>query len=524
MASTGLGFRISERHTAVILPYSPSLHGIIPHAKKLSHKGNLFTAVPHRPIETQLLNNLKIEVPSPILHHYDWRGTTPFDSQRTTAALMVDHKRAYILSDMGTGKTRSALYATDYLMNVGVVEAVLIIAPLSTLSTVWEREIFQCFPHRSAVSLHGTKKQRLKKLAEKHDYYIINHDGLEVLEKELSERDDLQAVVIDELAVLRNANTTRWKVTNRLVHNRLYVWGMTGSPTPKSPTDAYGQVKLLTPAKVPRYFKAFRAEVEIQITPFKWLARPDANETVHTAMQPSVRYELDDCVDIPPITVTTREIELTGPQKAAYKQMKEAFMLSWAGGDITAMNAGIQTSKLLQIGCGFAYGRDEQVMEIDHGPRINELRNIIDETEHKLIVFTPFKKSVALLTRQLAPLYDTEHVSGDVGKSKRDEIFNEFQHGKGIKVLVAHPQCMAHGLTLTAASHIVWYSPTPNLEIYEQASARIRRPGQDKKTNLIHLQATPIEKRIYKTLEARGNMQSSLLDMFRAELFAEQGE
>ena len=514
----GTGYRISERHTAILMPHNPSVMSVIPHAKELTHKGKMFTAVRHAPTETKLLNNLGINVPNPILHHYDWCGTTPFDSQKVTAALMVANKRAYILNDMGTGKTRASLYGTDYLMKAGEIKRCLIIAPLSTLSTVWEREIFQCFPHRSAVSLHGTKRQRVKKLNEIHDYYIINHDGLEVLKEELLQRQDIDAVIIDELAVLRNSNTTRWKTTNKVVGERKYVWGMTGSPTPKGPEDAYGQVKLLTPKQVPRYFKAWQSEVSTQITPFKWLPKPTANDTVHEAMKPAVRYELEDCLDLPPITVSTREVEMTAAQKTAYKTMKEAFYAAFHEGEITALNAGVQTSKLLQIGAGFTYGQNELVVDLPHTPRIKELQEIIDSTEHNVIVFTPFKHSVDLLKDQLSKNYTCEAISGDVPKSQRDKIFNRFQHGNDLKVIVAHPQCMSHGLTLTAASHIVWYSPTPNLEIYEQASARIRRPGQDKHTHIVHLQSSPIEKRIYKVLEQRGSMQEALLDMFRAEL------
>lgn len=518
MVSTG--FRISERHTAIIMTHKPFIHGIIPHAKELKYKGKIFTAVPHRPIETQLLNNLHINVPSPILHHYDWNNTTPFEAQKVTAALMVDNKRAYVLSDMGTGKTRAALYATDYLMKAGVIKKVLVVAPLSTLTTVWEREIFQCFPHRSATALHGTKKRREQRLDEDHDYYIINHDGLEVMEDALAMREDIQAVIIDELAVLRNSQTTRWKVTNRITKDRMYVWGMTGGPMPKAPTDVYGQSKLLTPNKVPKYFKSFQSETMYQVTPFKWLPRPDAKETAFKALTPAVRYEMDDCVDLPPTTISTREVELTPKQKAVYKQMKESFYVSLAEGEITAMNAGIQTSKLLQIGAGFVYGRDELTATLPHEPRINELREIIRETPHKVIVYTPFKKSVALLQSQLEKQFPTASVSGDVGKTARDAIFNAFQleDEEELKVLVAHPQCMAHGLTLTAASHIVWYSPMPNLEIYAQACARTRRPGQKNHTHIIHIQSTPIEKRIYGVLEKRGNLQNELLDMFRSEM------
>ena len=102
-------FRISPKHTAILMAHSPSIQDLIPHAKELKHNGRLFTAVPHRPTETQLLNNLGIAVPAPILHHYDWVGTTPFDSQRTTAAMMVATNRAGFTNLGATAAWTSAL-------------------------------------------------------------------------------------------------------------------------------------------------------------------------------------------------------------------------------------------------------------------------------------------------------------------------------------------------------------------------------------------------------------------------------
>lgn len=512
-----LDHKISKDRRAIVTKYNPQIAQLVPHATAIEHNGSYFHLVPHDHEATKLLNNLGYSVGSPILHHYDWCNTTPFESQKVTAALMVDNKRAYILNDMGTGKTRASLYATDYLIKTGEIKKVLVVAPISTMTQVWEKEIFECFPHRRSIVLHHTSKQkRLAFLEEDADYYIINHDGLKLLEKELINRSDIDAVIIDELAILRNARTARWKAANRILQTKPWAWGMTGSPTPKEPTDAYGQIRLLTPQRVPKFFKAFQAETMVQLTQFKWIPRKDANDTVHRLMQPAVRYSREDCIDLPPTTYSTREVALSSEQEDAYAEMKREFTTQFKGVEITAANAGVMASKLIQIGAGFAYA-DGVPITLDCSARVNALKDILDSTPHKVIVFSPFKYSVDTLATLLMKDYSVEKIHGDVSKKERDRIFSAFQGSSEPRVLVAHPQVMAHGLTLTSANTIVWYSPLWDLEIYEQANARITRPSQKNNTHIIHLQASGIEKRVYSLLKSRGNMMRGLLSLFRGQ-------
>lgn len=510
-------FRISAKHQCVVMRYDIRVAQLIPHAKEVVKNGTKFLTTPHRDTETKLLNNLGYAVDAPILYHYDWGGTTPFMSQRDTARLLTENRRAYVLNDMGTGKTRASLFACDFLMDNEEIQSVLVVAPLSTLTTVWEREIFAYFPHRRAVALHGTKDKRLKLLAEPADFYIINHDGVGVLEEVLHARPDIDTIIIDEIAILRNSKTKRWKIMNRLCKSKKYVWGMTGGPMPKAPTDAYGQIKLLTPERVAGiYFTGFRSKTMLQITQFKWIPKKEANDIVHELMQPAVRYSREDCIDLPPTTYSTQEIALSNEQKKAYKQMQREFMLEHNGLEITAANAGVQASKLIQISSGFSYGSNGVVVELDCKTRLDTLTEILDGTQNKVIVFAPFKHTVRSLKAYLSLAgYFVERIDGDVTKTERDVIFNSFQHSSEPRVIVAHPQTMSHGLTLTAADTIVWYAPCWDLELYDQACARITRPGQVNHTHIIHIQASPVEKRVYNVLNKRGNMQQALLSLFK---------
>jgi hypothetical protein len=94
----------------------------------------------------KILRNIGYAVPPPILHQYDWAGTTPFDTQKQTAAMLSIERRAYVLNDMGTGKTRASLFAFDYLKGIGLADKMLVVAPLSTLNVVWVKEVFDCSP------------------------------------------------------------------------------------------------------------------------------------------------------------------------------------------------------------------------------------------------------------------------------------------------------------------------------------------------------------------------------------------
>lgn len=471
--------------------------------------------IPHDVDTTRLLRNFGYVVPAPILMQYEWPDNPPpFATQKITAALCTMNHRAYVLSEMGTGKTRSVLWSCDHLIRTGEITKVLVVAPLSTLSQVWDYEIYRFFNHLSAGVVHGTRKKRLKVLAEKHHFYIINHDGLGTVLNELKAM-KFDAIILDEVGAFRNKSTERWKRANVLVKNAKYAWGLTGSPTPNEPTDAFGLGRLLTPNTTPKSFRQFQNETMTRVTQFKWIAKPSANDRVFELLQPAVRYKREDCVELPPTSYKTVEIDPSTQVNTTYKKMMTVLAAAFTEGKITAANEGALFQKLLQISCGWVYTEDRGVVKLDNVDRVNEVADICQQSLGKVIVFANFRHAVeGLHQRLLQKKINCAMIHGDTNKQHRDQIFSGFQHSPTPQVLVAHPRCMAHGLTLTAANTIVWFTPTTSLEIYEQANARITRPGQDKKSLIIHLQSTPIERRIYKRLQQKASLQGALLDMF----------
>jgi SNF2 family DNA or RNA helicase len=452
---------------------------------------------------------------------YDWLGKKPWAIQRTTTALLTRSPRAYCLNEFGCGKSRSVIWAADYLKRYkGIAGPVLVAAPLSTLVPVWETELFRLDVKARVQILHGSKQERLDRLSSEADWYVINHHGLDLLEDELTAK-GFSVFVIDELAVLRNARTNCWRAARHIINhgNVKYVWGLTGSPTPKAPTDAWAQIKLLTPDNTTRSFTRFRDLTMNQITQFRWVKKPTAVKLIHEQMQPAVRYRLDDVTELPDTTYRRFNIELEPLAAKAYKMMLDKLRMQTNNGEtITAANEGILQSKLLQVACGFIYTDDKGVVRLPVQPRLDKLLEIIEWTERKFIVFVPFVHALEGVAQHLIKAgEDIAVVHGGTPVGLRNKVFRTFSDSPNLRGIVAHPGCMAHGLTLTSANTIIWYSPTNSFETYEQANARIVRPGQTSKTLIAHLVGTSVERAVYARLQDRKSFQGLLLSLFHQQ-------
>jgi SNF2 family DNA or RNA helicase len=501
----------------IIVPASPKTSVLIPHAQTITKNGTEYAMVPHALEETKVLRNLGFNIPPPILQNYDWCGTTPFDAQRMTAALISMNASSFVLNDLGTGKTRAVLFAYDYMRRCGVTKSMLVVAPLSTLRVTWAKEVMTVFPHLKYQVLYGSRKKRVDTLAEPADIYIINHDGVEILLPHLLARPDIDMLCLDELTAYKEPRTDRWKATNQLARKMKVLVGMTGAPTPNAPTDAYGQVKVIRPGNMKFSFNQFRDHTMRKITTFKFLPKTDASERVFELMQPAVRFTRDDCYDLPPCQTITSPAPLTAEQEKVYREVARECAAQVRSGTIMAVNEADRLNKLTQVALGTVYTTDRQVQHLDCTPRLDALVDAVHQSNSKVIVFTPYKASIPMLRKHLEQWWAVEQVTGDTPAAERDRIFTMFTHSASPHIIVAHPQCMSHGLTLTAASTIVWYGPPPSLEIYEQANARITRPGQKYSQLIVNIAGTRVEERVYQRLNARAALQGLLLEMYEKQ-------
>jgi len=469
--------------------------------------------------EVQVLRNIGINAPSPIEGRYEWTGRyDPYDHQKATASFMTLNKKSFCFNEQGTGKTASAIWASDYLLNQGKINRVLVICPLSIMESAWRNDLFSFAMHRKVDVAYGSAKKRKEIIAGDADYVIINYDGVEIVQDAVREG-GFDLIIVDEATHYKNVQTKRWKTLNKLINKDTWLWMMTGTPAAQSPTDAYGIAKLVNANGVPRFFGSFRDLVMQKVTNFKWIPKETATESVHRALQPAIRFTKEECLDLPPMVYVKREVDMTAQQKKYYKELKSKMVTQAAGEQITAANAAVNMNKLLQISSGAVYTDTGDAVQFDITKRYKVLREVIDESSKKVLVFVPFKHTIDMLTNKLRDDGITvEVIRGDVSAARRTDIFKRFQEQDDPKVLVIQPQSAAHGVTLTAANTVVWWAPTSSLETYAQANARVHRSGQDQKCTVVHLQGSFAERRVYSLLGNRIDVHTKMIDLYKEVL------
>jgi SNF2 family DNA or RNA helicase len=467
--------------------------------------------------ETIVLKNLGFKrSPSPIENRYKWSGMfKPFQHQKETASFLTLHKKCFVLNEAGTGKTASAAWAADYLMKIGKIKRVLIICPLSIMSSAWQADLFKTVMSRRVEVAYGNAKVRRAAIQGDAEFVIINYDGIEIVQDEIiSSGFDL--VICDEATNLKNTSTRRWKLVNKIIKPDTRLWLMTGTPAAQSPVDAYGLAKLVCPEKIPRTKGSWQDLTMQKITQFKWIPKPKAKEIVHAALQPAIRFTKDECLDLPEVMYMTRDVSLTAQQLRYYEKLRNEMLFTAGGEEVTAINAATQLQKLLQISGGAVYTDESDVLEFDVTPRLRVLEEVLDQMENKALVFVPYRHTITVVKEFLDKKgISAEVINGDVSLGKRTDIFQRFQTTPEPKVLVIQPQSASHGVTLTAADNIIFWSPVMSVETYLQCIARIDRVGQKNRMTVWHLQGSPIERKIYKALQEKKNLHEQLVALYK---------
>ena len=465
---------------------------------------------------TIALRNLGIPVKPPIHSHYRWSGKyTPLKHQVTTAAFLTLHRRAFCLNGLGSGKTLSALWAADYLLSIGEVNRVLVLSPLSTLKSVWWETVFQHFIHLSPFILHGINAAGIRKKhreLERAKVLIVNHEFVKSGQaRHFMPTGEIGSdlLIVDEGSMFREATTEKYRALRKFTDKSKLAWWMTATPTPNRPTDAWAQAAAMGTVKM--RFSEFKELTMMKVSEYKWVPRPGAEQAVKQILSPYIRFATEDCIDLPGISYEHRTVEMSVDQKKMYAQLKKEAVLMLEGGSVvTAVNEAVKAGKLLQIACGCVYDEAGNTVEIRDNRKTHELRSVVEEAGGSpVIVFAPFKSVVRHIAEKMKDFHPAV-VTGDTPIGERNRIIENFQAGK-VRLLIAHPKTMSHGLTLHKSSVICWYAPLYSNDIYEQANGRIYRTGQTKHCTIIHLSSSEVEDSMYKILRERGQMQGSVL-------------
>lgn len=470
--------------------------------------------------EAQALRKLGIKsAPSPIVRDYGWPGLyKPMSHQKETASFLTLHQRGFCFNEQGTGKTASAIWAADYLLEKGVINRVLVICPLSIMQPAWQADLFKFAVHRSVNVAYGDRTKRKQIINGIAEFVIINFDGVGIVKEEIK-NGGFDLIIVDEANAYKNSRTERFKTLKYIMSPTTWLWMMTGTPAAQSPLDAYGLAKACVPSRAPTLYSMYRESVMYQLTRFKWIPKPNAETVVHDLLQPAIRFTKKECLDLPEVTHTSRFAPLSAQQLKYYKQLKKDFLIEAVGEEVSAVNAAANLNKLLQIACGAVYTDTKNVIEFDASARLNVLQEVIEESANKVLIFIPYTHAINLVKEFMDKNGITaEVINGSVSVSKRTDIFKRFQENAEPKVLLIQPQAAAHGVTLTAANVVIWYAPVTSSETYLQANARVHRQGQKNPVTVVHIEGSPVEAKLYEMLQNKLDFHTKIIELYKNEI------
>ena len=186
-----------------------------------------------------------------------------------------------------------------------------------------------------------------------------------------------------------------------------------------------------------------------------------------------------------------RHVELTVEQSDAYAQMGSLALARLDSGELaTTQNVLTQIMRLQQICLGSLTDDDGTVHDLKSN-RLSALLDICDEIQGKAIIWATWTRDIRSIAEALRDRCGVQAVAtlhGETPDSDRQQIVESFQDRPSeLRFIVGHPKTGGYGLTLTAATTVVYYSNSYDLELRLQSEDRAHRIGQTSKVTYIDL-------------------------------------
>lgn len=445
----------------------------------------------------------------------------PHGYQQRGIQWILDHKSCGLFLPMGAGKTATTLMALDQLMNDRFeIDRVLIIGPKRVIETTWPDEIqkwSQTKDFRFSV-ISGTANQRKAAVTADADIYLIGKENVVWLVDLIGKHWKWDMVIIDELSTFKNHQAKRFKALRTVIPAAKRFVGLTGTPSPKGIPDLWAQIYLMDRGeRLGRTIGSFRSQYLKPgrmngYTVYNWLVQPDAEEKIHKKIS-DICMSIDEkeYATLPDLQIIDQMVDLKTDLKK-YKAFKREMVLDLAGDEqVLASNAGALCGKLLQYTSGQIYTEEGQTADI-HNHKLEALESLMESANGEpILIFYWFKHEEERLMKFLT----SKHYKGKTIKEKN--AIQDWNDGQ-LDFLLLQPSSAGHGLNLQQGGHLAcWYSlPNWNLELYQQANARIYRQGQKEKVIIYHLLAKgTIDQDMLQALQTKRVTQDELLKALR---------
>jgi SNF2 family DNA or RNA helicase len=461
----------------------------------------------------------------------------PFVHQQAYLQRFWDFPVAALFADMGTGKSFMLINNVAMLYDKGKINGFLIVAPKGVYRNWYDTEIPKHIPehvvYRMAIwspSPRKAEQQAMDELftvTEDLKILVMNVEAFSTVKGTAYAKRFLLVhnamMAIDESTTIKTPGSARSKNTEKVGRGARFRRILTGSPVTKSPLDLYQQCAFLSDGclDVSSYYVfqaryAVTVERQLNTHSFKQIVGYRRLDELKAKLDRfAFRVKKEDCLDLPDKLYVKREVDLTPEQLKYYNEMKAFAMAQIGSGLVSTVNALTQLMRLHQIVCGHVKLDDGTVIELPN-KRMDELLSVVEETDGKLIIWANYRHDIEAIKLALSKEYGMNAVGmyyGDTDMDERKRVLEEFQNPDSeMRFFVGNPSTGGYGLTLTAASTMVYYSNSFDLEKRLQSEDRAHRIGQTKNVTYIDLMAVgTVDEKIVKALRAKIDIATQVL-------------
>ncbi len=437
----------------------------------------------------------------------------PHDYQKRAIKKILTTPFVGLFLEMGLGKSVISLTAAMTLMYEELdVDRVLVIAPLKVAEDTWSRECAK-WDHLQELKVSkiiGSRQKREAAVEAEADIYVVNRENVSWLVSNYYGRWKWDMLIVDELSSFKNPQAERFKALKKVRPKFRRIVGLTGTPDPNGLMDLWAEMYVIDGGKrlertIGRYrqlyFKPGRVNGYVV---YNWIAREGSEQLITERISDiTVAMKAADYLTLPKRIDNDITVHLSPKAAKTYKELERDHVLALDDTEITAANAAAVMGKLLQLSGGAIYD-DLGDPIVFHDEKLKALRDIVDTANEPVLVFYGFR-------HERTRLFEMLKAYGPRELGSEDDI-REWNEGK-IKVLLAHPASVGYGLNLQDGGRIiVWYSIPWNLELYQQANARLYRQGQTKPVIINRLVAEgTVDERVIQSLNNKDMTQAALM-------------
>ena len=421
--------------------------------------------------------------------------------------------------DMGLGKTVITLTAIEKLIHEwGVVKRVLVIAPKKVAEATWQAEAAK-WEHLSGLTFAtalGNAAERAAAVEAGAEITVINRENVVWLVEFLGNRNSwpFDMVVVDESSSFKSPGAKRFKALKRMLPKIHSVVILTGTPAPNGIEDLWSQIYLLDRGeRLGRYVTHYRQRY-FDHNPWRheYVPKPGAFEAVQKRISDiCVSMRAEDWLTLPEMIVDDIPVALDPAAAKAYRKMERTMCMEVGDEEISAMSAAGLTNKLLQLCGGSLYDEGGGAVHV-HDAKLEALSELVEQLhgEHALLFYGYRHELPGIEARLTGLRWRRLESAADAEAWNRGEV----------DMLLAHPASCAYGLNLQdGGRHVIWYTLTWSLELYQQANARLHRQGQEKPV-IVHrlLVQGGVDQDVAKALGEKDETQAALVEALKARI------